>query len=270
MKDLAELTRPSKDASSLGDSTCSKRGYHDVMQVCLAGHQITGSYDKYPDTRKEFCDKCGEKTITRCPDCETPIPGTFHQEGALGPSPPVPDYCENCGQPYPWTERRIGTKKTTQEISDPLEKIELICSRFHFVAKQLEERHDGRHPLEIRDEYDVQDLLHALLKIYFDDIRPEECTSSCAGGSSRIDFLLKKEKIAVEVKKTRKSLGQREIGDQLLIDTKRYQNHPDCEVLFCFVYDPDGKIANPCGLESDLSEKNESIRVIVRIEPKGR
>lgn len=269
VKNIAELTRPSEDASSFEDSTRSKRGYHDVMQVCLNGHQITGSYNKYPDTRKEFCDKCGEKTITRCLNCENPIPGTFHQEGVLGPSPPVPVYCENCGQPYPWTKRKIKTKKTTQEISDPLEKIERICSRFHFVAKQLEERHDSRPPLRIRDEYDVQDLLHALLKIYFDDIRPEEYTPSYAGSSSRMDFLLKKEKIAVEVKKTRDSLSLKEIGNELFIDIKRYKNHPDCEVLFCLVYDPEGRITNPYGLESDLSEENENIRVIVRIVPKG-
>ena len=35
-------------------------------------------------------------------------------------------------------------------------------------------RHDGRSTLEIRDEYDVQDLLQGLLKIDFEIVRPEE------------------------------------------------------------------------------------------------
>ncbi len=59
---------------------------------------------------------------------------------------------------------------------------------FHLVANQLKTRHSNRESLVISDEYDVQDLLHALLHIYFDDIRPEEWTPNYAGGSSRVDF----------------------------------------------------------------------------------
>lgn len=76
-----------------------------------------------------------------------------------------------------------------------------IFSRFHRVARQLRSRHNGRSTLEIEDEYDVQDLLHALLQLHFDDIRAEEWTPSYAGKSARVDFLLKKEKIVIEVKK---------------------------------------------------------------------
>jgi glucan phosphorylase len=62
--------------------------------------------------------------------------------------------------------------------------------RFHLVARQLRERHNERSTLQIEDEYDVQDLLHALLKINFEDVRAEEVCPSYAGGSSRVDFLL--------------------------------------------------------------------------------
>jgi len=44
--------------------------------------------------------------------------------------------------------------------------------------------------LEIRDEYDVQNLLHAILKLHFEDIRPEEWAPSYAASSKRMDFLL--------------------------------------------------------------------------------
>jgi hypothetical protein len=50
------------------------------------------------------------------------------------------------------------------------------------------DRHDGRPTLGVGDEYDVQDLLHALLRLFFDDIRPEERTPSYAGESTRMDF----------------------------------------------------------------------------------
>lgn len=45
--------------------------------------------------------------------------------------------------------------------------------------------------LFLEDEYDVQDLPHALLLLYFDDVRAEEWTPSYAGKSARMDFLLK-------------------------------------------------------------------------------
>ena len=58
-------------------------GYHDIMQVCLNGHQITASYEEHPEFRKEFCDICGEKTITFCPQCKAPILGKYHADGVV-------------------------------------------------------------------------------------------------------------------------------------------------------------------------------------------
>src|SRR5690349_15929106 len=44
-----------------------------------------------------------------------------------------------------------------------LDRVKLICQRFHLAATQLLTRHDGRPPLSIKDEYDVQDLLGSFL-----------------------------------------------------------------------------------------------------------
>lgn len=145
--------------------------------------------------------------------------------------------------------------------------LEQSLRRFHLVARQLRHRHSDRATLEMADEYDVQDLLYALLQLFFDDIRPEEWTPSYAGGSSRMDFLLKGEQIVIEVKKTRRGLADREIGNQLIIDAERYQSHQDCQHLICFVYDPDGHIRNPRGLERDLSRAVGSVMVKTIIAP---
>ena len=152
----------------------------------------------------------------------------------------------------------------------PINAIERIARRFHLITRQLRERHENRTTLDIVDEYDVQYLLHALLRLFFDDIRPEEWTPSYAGGSSRMDFLLKAEKTVVEVKKTRRGIGAKEIGNQLLEDIGRYRAHPDCRALVCFVYDPEGLIANPDGLERDLSQPVNDMALSVIIGPKGR
>lgn len=142
-----------------------------------------------------------------------------------------------------------------------------IGERFHLVARQLRQRREDRPTLDIVDEYDVQDLFHALLRIPFDDVRPEEWAPSYAGGSSRMDFLLPEIEAVVEIKKTRPGLGARELGEQLIVDISKYKNHPNCRMLFCFVYDPDGRINNPRGIENDLNAEQDTLKVRVLITP---
>lgn len=142
-----------------------------------------------------------------------------------------------------------------------------LFNRFHQIVIQLRDRYDNRDTLDVDDEYDVQDLLHALLKIYCDDIRPEEWTPSYAGTASRQDFLLKNEQIVIETKKTRKGLNNKELANELIIDIARYTAHPDCKKLICFVYDPENRIKNPRGFENDLSKTTDELTVIVYIRP---
>jgi hypothetical protein len=81
-------------------------------------------------------------------------------------------------------------------------------------------------------------------------------------------FLIKGERIVIEAKKTRDTLRRdSQIADQLIVDIERYAQSPDCEILICFVYDPDNLIDNPVGLESDLSGLREGIEVIVIVSP---
>lgn len=152
-------------------------------------------------------------------------------------------------------------------LANNLMQLQNIFEKFHSVAIQLRNRHQNRTTLDVQDEYDVQDLLHSLLKLHFKDIRKEEWTPSYAGGSSRMDFLLKEEKIIVEVKKIRAGLTDRELGKQLIEDKARYQVHPDCKKLICFVYDPEGRIVNPKGIQNDLNEKSDTLHVEIIIKP---
>lgn len=164
-------------------------------------------------------------------------------------------------------EIESGEIGSPSETASPLALIQNICDRFHLVVRQLRERYNNRDTIDVLDEYDVQDLFHSLLHLYFEDIRPEEWAPSNAGKSTRVDFLLKQERIVVELKKTRKGLGAKEIGSQLIEDIHRYQSHPDCDALVCFVYDPGGRVANPRGLEGDLKKSTEDLTVEVWIRP---
>jgi REase_DpnII-MboI len=150
----------------------------------------------------------------------------------------------------------------------PVKAVLAICDRFHAIAGQLNQRREGRPTLEIKDEYDVQDLVHALLRLYFDDIRPEEWTPSYCGGSSRMDFLLKGHEIVVEAKMTRKGLMAKEVSEQLIIDAAKYRQHPECKTLVCLVYDPTSLVKNPRGIERDLAKlSGNGLELICVITP---
>ena len=171
-------------------------------------------------------------------------------------------------QNYRIAGETFQTKTALHERIRRMLMLERLCSRFHLVARQLRSRHSNRDTLHVEDEYDVQDLLHALLTLEHDDIRPEEWTPSYAA-SSRMGFLLKLEQIVIEAKKTRSGLGARELGEQLIVDIQKYKQRPDCRTLVCFVYDPEGRIANPRGIENDLSGDKDGLAVRVIIAPKG-
>ena len=138
--------------------------------------------------------------------------------------------------------------------------IEKIIKKFHRVAISLKTRYNNRNTIEISDEYDVQDLFGALLKINFDDVRAEEYSPSYDGGVSRIDFLVKDQKFAIEIKMARQSLKDRTLGGEL-IDSQRYQKYPDCDHLICFVYDPEPLLKNPNILVGDLSKEYDDFQL---------
>jgi DpnII restriction endonuclease len=143
-----------------------------------------------------------------------------------------------------------------------------LCQRFHFVARQLRLRGEHRSTLEVNDESDVQDLLHALLRLQFDDISTDEWTPGYTNGASRTTFLLNQDRLAIVVKKTRSGLGAKDLADQVRTDIERYRTRGRCTNLFCFVYDPEGRIGNPRGLESDLASSSEHFTVDVLVAPK--
>lgn len=146
--------------------------------------------------------------------------------------------------------------------------VENIIQRFHLVVKEICERFDHRPPFLMNDEYDVQDLLEGLLRLHFDDVRREVPTTEFAGSSSRIDFLLDQEQIGIEAKRTRKKLNAKELGEELINDIAHYKKHPNCKILYFFVYDPEEYVTNPRGIEKDLSGKYENMDVHVLIVPR--
>ncbi|MEX0715211.1 MAG: hypothetical protein WD066_01420 [Planctomycetaceae bacterium] len=143
----------------------------------------------------------------------------------------------------------------SQTVSKPQtveELLGILVRGLRRAMHPLTHRRKGSQALSFGSEYDVQDLLHALLRPWISDIRPEEFTPSYAGSSTRMDFLLPSYSLVIETKIIRDRAHARRVGDELIIDIEHYRRHPACKTLWCAIYDPDHLITNADGLCSDL------------------
>lgn len=138
------------------------------------------------------------------------------------------------------------------------ELLEVVVRGLRRAMHPLTHRRKGSQSLYFGNEYDVQDLLHALLRPWISDIRPEEFTPSYAGSSTRMDFLLPAHELVIETKIVRDRAHAKRIGDELIIDIEHYRRHPDCKTLWCVIYDPDNLITNSPGLKNDLDGQRKS------------
>jgi REase_DpnII-MboI len=165
----------------------------------------------------------------------------------------------------------LETKHSGPKIKFAGEKIDAVktiielSQRFKVISRQLKKRHAARPTLEINDEYDFQDLFNTLLKVFFDDVRAEEWTPSYAGGNKRTDFLLPEFGTAIELKHSRPTMSQKDLGDQLVIDIENYKQHPSVRIIVCLVIDYDGYILNPTGIERDVTYVKDKYSVITKI-----
>lgn len=81
--------------------------------VCLNGHQVTDRLE-LSSNKTGFCKECGEQLISTCPKCSAPIEGDETTDGVVIISTytePVPNFCNSCGFPYPWTKSAIKAAK---------------------------------------------------------------------------------------------------------------------------------------------------------------
>ena len=167
---------------------------------------------------------------------------------------------------------RLQTDNSAGDVSfagshlDAVAVILAVADRFLLVRRALLRRHDHRSTLEVNDEYDAQDLVRALLLQFFHDVRDEEWTPSYAGGSSRIDFLLPQTRLAIELKWMRPSLTAGKLGEELLIDRERYHAHGGVGHLVCLVFDYEGQLPNPRGLEQDLDQTGTADHVACTVK----
>ena len=110
-----------------------------TAQVCLNGHVATSAADRNPELKEQYCSQCGEPTLTKCNSCESPIRGDYHVDGvfSFGGVYLPPAFCHNCGEAFPWTERRIESAvELLQAGADlPSEELEQFRADLNELSK---------------------------------------------------------------------------------------------------------------------------------------
>ena len=90
-------------------------------QICLNGH----ARNCYSEFKEKFCSICGAETIQQCPNCHEVIRGKQKIKGVVDFTEyKVPNYCFNCGKPYPWTQSKLDAMKELIDFDEQLSQDE--------------------------------------------------------------------------------------------------------------------------------------------------
>lgn len=133
--------------------------------------------------------------------------------------------------------QHAGVTKMT--ASAEIELVLQLCQRLDKSIKVLGQRHAGRPAFEINDEYDVQDLLQAILRAYFKYSTTEEPISKLAGLSTRADFAIEELGLIIEAKIAHGPGDQGRIVKEFAEDVQGYSKWSHLKHLIYLVYNAD-------------------------------
>lgn len=151
------------------------------------------------------------------------------------------------------------------EMLEALEQLDHICRRLPIAFAIMGRKVQNRTGLKVADEYDVQRILHAICATIFEEVEDEDPTPKMAAGSSRLDFLLRRERVAVETKMLGDNLTLPKLRDDLSKDIVYFRAHQNAGSLFIFAYDPGRKILSPAGFEAAFHSDSDDfpVRIVV-------
>src|SRR5271157_1236432 len=128
----------------------------------------------------------------------------------------------------------------TLEVCAPEPEVALIlqlCKRLPCSARILGIRRKGKASFEVNDEYDAQDLLHAVLRAYMKYTVHEEPLGKVGGGhSGRADVAVEELGTVVELKFVHGPDDQRRIVDEYSNDLLLYTKWPGLKHFIYLVY----------------------------------
>jgi hypothetical protein len=111
-----------------------------LAAVCKRGHVIDLAAGPLPDPDEDprFCEECGAPVLRVCRSCEAPLLGVPPFPDASGNldagSWRRPDFCRECGHPFPWIDRAGRIR----HLENLLDREELDEATELAVREQLE------------------------------------------------------------------------------------------------------------------------------------
>lgn len=147
--------------------------------------------------------------------------------------------------------------------------IERICTRIRYAASILCNRsRKGKRSYFVEDEYDVQDLLHAVLRAHLKFSVQEDPLAKVAGArSGRIDISVEDLGILIEVKYVRSPHDQKSIFDDFSRDLVLYASWSPLKTLLYVIYNS-SDLADPEALQKlsgpkEIDGKRFDVRIIL-------
>ncbi len=145
--------------------------------------------------------------------------------------------------------------------------LERLCSRFPRVLAQLRAVDQAGFAREPLDEAALGGLMHALLLIDHEDVRP--FLQEGADGETAADagLLLKIERILFVPRVATAAMAAVELERRIALDVETCRQSLECRTLVVFVYDPTGRIADPRGFEQRMSGERTGVTVRAIVAP---
>ncbi len=147
--------------------------------------------------------------------------------------------------------------------------VEHVCRRLPQAARILAARSRTGHPAYlIGDEYDVQDLLHAMLRAYLKYSVQEDPLPKTAGTrSGRADISVEELGLLIEVKYVRSPADQKRIFDEYSQDLVLYASWPHLSTLIFLIYNSadlrDAEALEKLGGPQEVNGRRFAVRVIL-------
>lgn len=157
-------------------------------------------------------------------------------------------------------------KSNSYISTDKMSILKDIFLNFHKFAQQLRVRQNGANPIYIGNEYALQDFVHAILRLHFQNVQNEVSLSEYCGKESRIDFVLKDERIGIEVKFASDNLIDSRLRHQVIEDKEQYIKSGQFDVIVFFIYDPQ-MVLNKPEVFYDIEEQTEKCDIKVVVAP---
>jgi len=147
--------------------------------------------------------------------------------------------------------------------------VETVCRRLPQAARILANRsRKGKERYDIADEYDVQDLLHAILRAYLKYSVQEDSLPKIAGAkSSRTDISIEELGVLIEIKYARGPGDQKRLFEEYSQDLVLYAGWPHLKTLLFLIYNSadlkDAEAFEKLSGEHDVNGRHFNVRIIL-------